>query len=104
MVTPDNTIRNFITQSALIQYFTKNVDKLGKFADFTLSELGFTPKQVTSVDEHFTALEAFKLLSEQVGYSLYYRQQILMSVHRKLQEFLLWTVKVKLSPTLAREI
>jgi len=59
-----NKIENFVTQSTLIQYFAKNSAKLGKYADCTLSELGFKPKHVYAVKETDIAIEAFKLMSE----------------------------------------
>lgn len=59
-----NNLENFITQSTLIQYFAKNSAKLGKYGEYTLSELGFKPKHVYSVKENGLAIEAFKMMSE----------------------------------------
>jgi len=38
---------------------------LGKYGDYTLSELGFKPKKVFAVKETALAIDAFKLMSEQ---------------------------------------
>jgi len=59
-----NHLENFVTQSSLIQYFAKNSAKLGKYADCTLSQLGFQPKRVISVKETDIAIDAFKLMSD----------------------------------------
>jgi len=58
-----NKLENFITQSALVDYFAKNSDKLGNFDQLTLSELGFKPKSVHCVKENATAIDAFKQMS-----------------------------------------
>lgn len=59
-----NNLENFITQSSLIQYFAKHSAKLGKYGEYTLSELGFKPKHVFSVKESALAIDAFKMMSE----------------------------------------
>jgi CBS domain-containing protein len=64
VVSPENTIENYVTQSALVQHFSKNSAKLGRFAECSLAELGFQPKTVFSVKEHAPAIDAFKLMSE----------------------------------------
>jgi CBS domain-containing protein len=63
VVNSANKLENFVTQSAFIDYFAENLVSFGKFADCTLSELGFKPKEVLSVKETATAIDAFKMMS-----------------------------------------
>jgi len=57
-------LEHFVTQSAFIQYFAKNSDKLGKYGECTLAELGFHSKPVISVKDTALAIDAFKLMGD----------------------------------------
>jgi len=57
-------ILNLLTQSAVIDYISKNIDQLGPSVNKTLKELSFGKKHVISIDHNKRALDAFKLMAE----------------------------------------
>jgi len=65
VINAQNHLENFVTQSAFVEFFAKNLDAFGPSADCTLTELGFKPKTVHSVKENATAIDAFKIMSSQ---------------------------------------
>jgi len=64
ILNPEGEIVNLLTQSAVIEYLSKNVDQLGLAANRTLKELNFVKKPVISIDHNKRALDAFKLMAE----------------------------------------
>ncbi|GAM16848.1 hypothetical protein SAMD00019534_000230 [Acytostelium subglobosum LB1] len=57
-------IINLVTQSAILQYLSKNIDKLGNWSNKSLKDLGFEEKHVITINYHKRALEAFQLMAE----------------------------------------
>eukprot|EP01132_Coremiostelium_polycephalum_P002760 gene2760-3434_t len=57
-------IINLVTQSAIIDFLSKNLDKLGPWTNKTLREIGFHEKKVISIDYNKRAIEAFQLMAE----------------------------------------
>lgn len=62
----DKNITNLLTQSAVIDYLAKHVDQLGPAIQKSLKELNFEKKAVISIDHGKPAIEAFKLMAENV--------------------------------------
>jgi len=56
-------IVSLLTQSAVLQFLSKNINKLGEFSKSLLAT-GFGPKKVICVEDSKPTLEAFKLIAE----------------------------------------
>eukprot|EP00026_Physarum_polycephalum_P009467 Phypoly_transcript_09592.p1 GENE.Phypoly_transcript_09592~~Phypoly_transcript_09592.p1 ORF type:complete len:336 (+),score=50.52 Phypoly_transcript_09592:75-1082(+) len=63
VINAQNHLEHFVTQSAFVEFFAKNIEVFGAFAECTLAELGFKPKKVHCVKENSAAIESFKLMS-----------------------------------------
>lgn len=64
VVSVDFQLRNFVTQSAIIQFLQKHIDELGDFVDKSLAQLGFRPKDIISISVNRPTIDAFRLISE----------------------------------------
>jgi len=64
VVGENHKLENFVTQSSLVQFFAKHSDKLGKFGNQSLAELGFQPKHVFTIKEGSLAIDAFRKMDE----------------------------------------
>ncbi|EGG14217.1 hypothetical protein DFA_11986 [Cavenderia fasciculata] len=59
-----NQVVNLVTQSAILNFLAKHIDKLGEWGTKSLLDLGFHEKPVISINFHKTAIEAFELMAE----------------------------------------
>lgn len=64
IVDKDGKIIDLLTQSAVISYLSKHIDQLGPAVQKTLKELNFEKKSVISIDHNKSAIDAFKLMTE----------------------------------------
>jgi len=64
VVDAEGNVVNFLTQSALVDYLSKNLSKLGGCVDKTVGEVLLGCKPVVKVNINHIAIEAFKLMVE----------------------------------------
>jgi len=57
-------IINLVTQSAILNFISKNLDTLGPWVQKSLKDLGFKEKPVISIDFNKRALDAFQLMAQ----------------------------------------
>jgi len=60
----DHTVKNIVTQSAIVAFLSKHLDELGDFVDKSLESLGFKPKQVISISVDRPTIDAFRLINQ----------------------------------------
>jgi len=64
VVDAEGTLVNFLTQSALVDYLSKNISKLGDCVDKSVGEVLLGCKPVVKVNINRNAIDAFKLMAE----------------------------------------